>query len=99
MAAAGGPADRNRASSGATRRRGSGRLAAPMQGTIIKVVASVGERVTIGSPLVVLEAMKMENTLTSDVDGVVTELSVVPGATVAPGQLLAVVAADPDIEE
>ena len=92
LASAGGPADRGTGGRVRAVRTGSGRLMAPMQGTIIQVAVSVGDTVEIGSALVVLEAMKMENTLMSDVHGTVTEVHIEVGSTVSPGQLLVLVA-------
>jgi len=56
-----------------------------MQGTIIKIAVADGERVSAGDVIVVLEAMKMEQPLTADKDGTVTDLSVTVGQTVSAG--------------
>jgi acetyl-CoA/propionyl-CoA/long-chain acyl-CoA carboxylase, biotin carboxylase, biotin carboxyl carrier protein len=63
-------------------------LICPMQGTIVKIVASEGQRVSAGDTVVVLEAMKMEQPLTAHKDGVVTGLTVKIGQTVAAGDRL-----------
>jgi acetyl-CoA/propionyl-CoA carboxylase biotin carboxyl carrier protein len=63
-------------------------LVSPMQGTIVKIVASEGQRVSAGDTIVVLEAMKMEQPLTAHKDGVVTGLTVKIGQTVAAGDPL-----------
>jgi len=68
-----------------------GPVTSPMPGTVLVVKASVGETVTAGTPLVVVEAMKMEHTVTAPVDGVLTELNVRAGQQVALNQPLAVV--------
>jgi 3-methylcrotonyl-CoA carboxylase alpha subunit len=68
-----------------------GPVVSPMPGTVLVVKASVGDVVTSGAPLVVVEAMKMEHTVTAPVDGVVTELHVRAGQQVALNQPLAVV--------
>jgi acetyl-CoA/propionyl-CoA carboxylase biotin carboxyl carrier protein len=60
-------------------------LISPMQGTIIKIAVSDGQRVSAGDPVVVLEAMKMEQPLTAHKDGTVTGLSVEVGQTVTAG--------------
>jgi acetyl-CoA/propionyl-CoA carboxylase biotin carboxyl carrier protein len=82
-------AERARAS-----RRGAGRsapagggatLVSPMQGTIIKIAAAEGQRVSAGDVIVVLEAMKMEQPLTAHKDGTVTGLAVEVGQTVSAG--------------
>jgi acetyl-CoA/propionyl-CoA carboxylase biotin carboxyl carrier protein len=59
-----------------------------MQGTIVKIVAGEGQRVSAGDPIVILEAMKMEQPLTAHKDGTVTELAVKVGQTVAAGEAL-----------
>jgi acetyl-CoA/propionyl-CoA carboxylase biotin carboxyl carrier protein len=74
-------------------RSGAGRgdgdtLTSPMQGTIVKIVAGEGQRVSAGDPIVILEAMKMEQPLTAHKDGTVTGLAVKVGQTVAAGEAL-----------
>jgi propionyl-CoA carboxylase alpha chain len=66
-----------------------GSLLAPMPGNVIRVGASVGDTVTAGQPLIWLEAMKMEHTITAPTDGVLTQLNVQPGAQVEVGAVLA----------
>jgi len=56
-----------------------------MQGTIAKIVAGEGQRVSAGDTVVVLEAMKMEQPLTAHKDGTVTGLAVEIGQTVSAG--------------
>jgi acetyl-CoA/propionyl-CoA carboxylase, biotin carboxylase, biotin carboxyl carrier protein len=70
---------------------GGGPVTSPMPGTVLVVKAAPGDVVTAGAPLVVVEAMKMEHTVTAPVDGVVTELHVRAGQQVALNQPLAVV--------
>ncbi len=60
-------------------------LVSPMQGTIIKIAAAEGQRVSAGDVIVVLEAMKMEQPLTAHKDGTVTGLAVEVGQTVSAG--------------
>ena len=69
----------------------SGSLLAPMPGTVVKVVAEAGAQVAAGDAVLVLEAMKMQHTVTAPYDGTVTEINVEPGAQVASGEVLAVV--------
>jgi len=69
----------------------TGSLLAPMPGLVLRVLADVGATVAAGQPLVVLEAMKMEQTVTAPADGVVAELRAKAGEQVAAGQILAVV--------
>jgi acetyl-CoA/propionyl-CoA carboxylase biotin carboxyl carrier protein len=88
---------RGAASQGAERARGGSRsrrsapasggatLVSPMQGTIIKIAAAEGQRVSAGDVIVVLEAMKMEQPLTAHKDGTVTGLAVEVGQTVSAG--------------
>ena len=59
-----------------------------MQGTIVKVVAEDGQQVAVGDPVVVLEAMKMEQPLTAHRAGTVTGLTAEVGATVTPGAVI-----------
>lgn len=56
-----------------------GKLNAPMPGKILDILIAEGDRVQAGQPLVILEAMKMENELKSPVDGVVTTIAVETG--------------------
>ncbi|QDE87527.1 3-methylcrotonyl-CoA carboxylase [Myxococcus xanthus] len=72
---------------------GSGRLAAPMDGRILRVDTQVGAAVKPGDVLVVLEAMKMEFQVVADVTGTVAELNVSVGSQVKAKQLLVAVAA------
>jgi len=74
-----------------------GSLKAPMPGTVVRVMAAVGERVSEGAPLLVLEAMKMEYTIRAPADGIVESLNFTAGEQVAEGtELLAIL---PDSEE
>lgn len=66
------------------------RLLAPMPGVVVKIRAAVGERVKRGQPLLILEAMKMENEVVSTSEGVVAFL-VASGAQVGAGDVLAVI--------
>ncbi len=63
-------------------------LAAPMPGTIVRITPS-GTAVATGEPVVVLEAMKMENAISAPFDGVVADLAVAEGDQVSRGSLLA----------
>ena len=66
-----------------------GSLLAPMPGSVLRVGAAMGDRVTAGQPLIWLEAMKMEHTVTAPSDGVLVELNVEPGRQVDVGAVLA----------
>ncbi|MGS2588021.1 ATP-binding protein [Streptomyces hebeiensis] len=71
-------------------------LTAPMPGTVTVVKVAVGDEVTAGQSLLVVEAMKMEHVISAPHAGVVTELDVTPGTTVAMDQILAAVAPTAD---
>ncbi|WP_445168828.1 acetyl/propionyl/methylcrotonyl-CoA carboxylase subunit alpha [Mycolicibacterium sp. Dal123E01] len=75
-----------------------GSLLAPMPGSVIRLGAALGETVTAGQPLVWLEAMKMEHTITAPSDGVVTQLDVIVGQQVDVGTVLARVANEDETE-
>jgi 3-methylcrotonyl-CoA carboxylase alpha subunit len=62
-----------------------GRLTAPMPGKVVAFLAEVGQAVTRGQALAVMEAMKMEHTITAPSDGVVQELLYAVGDQVAEG--------------
>jgi propionyl-CoA carboxylase alpha chain len=66
-----------------------GSLVAPMPGNVIRLGAAVGDTVTAGQPLIWLEAMKMEHTITAPADGVLAELNVDTGQQVEVGAVLA----------
>ncbi len=70
---------------------GSGHLAAPMQGTIVKVLVEPGQEVEVGAGIVVLEAMKMENRINSETAGTVKEIRVSAGDTVGGGDVIAII--------
>ena len=61
---------------------------APMPGTILSVEVKPGDQVTRGQTVVVLEAMKMKNSIKSSHDGVVAEVRVQPGQSVGHGETL-----------
>jgi acetyl-CoA/propionyl-CoA carboxylase biotin carboxyl carrier protein len=63
-------------------------VAAPMQGTIVKVAVADGQAVEAGELIVVLEAMKMENPVTAHKAGTVTGLAVAIGDAVTQGSVL-----------
>jgi 3-methylcrotonyl-CoA carboxylase alpha subunit len=65
-----------------------GSLAAPMPGRIIQVMARAGDSVKKGQALLILEAMKMEHTITAPADGVVKEIHFAAGEQVLEGAAL-----------
>jgi acetyl-CoA/propionyl-CoA carboxylase biotin carboxyl carrier protein len=80
-----------RSASNAGSSAGSGQVAVPMQGTIVKVLVEVGQEVAEGEAVVVLEAMKMENNINADKSGTITELTVSPGDTVGAGDVVVII--------
>jgi biotin carboxyl carrier protein len=66
-------------------------LKAPMPGLVVKVLCQAGDEVAAGQPLVVLQAMKMENELSLSRGGTVGQVSAQAGQTVEQGQVLVVV--------
>lgn len=77
---------------------GADSLTAPMPGTVTVVKVAVGDEVTVGQSLLVVEAMKMEHVISAPHAGTVAELDVVPGSTVAMDQVLAVIAPHEEAE-
>jgi propionyl-CoA carboxylase alpha chain len=77
----------------------AGSLLAPMPGLVLRVLAEPGMAVTAGQPLLVLEAMKMEQTVSAPADGVLAELHAKAGDQVSTGQVLAVLEALPSADE
>ncbi|MGH3333285.1 MAG: acetyl/propionyl/methylcrotonyl-CoA carboxylase subunit alpha [Nocardioidaceae bacterium] len=69
----------------------TGSLLAPMPGSVVSVVVEAGAQVKAGQPVLVLEAMKMQHTVSAPYDGVVTDVPVSAGEQVAAGAVLAVV--------
>jgi biotin carboxyl carrier protein len=67
-----------------------GNVIAPMPGTVLQVAVNIGDNVTKGQVLLVLEAMKMENEIMAPTDGVVQELNVSQGVSVNAGDVLVV---------
>ena len=67
-------------------------VAAPMPGRVVRVLVGAGEHVAARQPVVVVEAMKMENELRSPRAGVVKEVAVSAGASVEAGRVLVTIA-------
>ena len=82
-ATGGGPAPASTPSAGA------GALTAPMQGTVVKVVATDGQQVAEGDLVVIIEAMKMEQYINAHKSGTVSNLNVEVGGAVTAGQIIA----------
>ena len=60
-------------------------ITSPMQATVVKVLVSTGQKVAKGDRVVILEAMKMEQVLVAESDGIVEKVHVIPGDTVRSG--------------
>ncbi len=69
----------------------SGSVEVPMQGTIVKILVTIGQAVEEGQAVVVLEAMKMENQIAATKAGTVTEIKVAAGDTVGAGDIVVVI--------
>lgn len=67
---------------------GESDLTAPMPGTILSINVAPGDRVTRGQVLLILEAMKMKNSIKSPYDGVIAEVLAQPGRAVSYGSVL-----------
>jgi acetyl-CoA/propionyl-CoA carboxylase, biotin carboxylase, biotin carboxyl carrier protein len=67
---------------------GSGKVTVPMQGTIVKVNVAVGQAVEAGDTVVILEAMKMENSVNAEKSGVVKAVHVATGDQVGGGDVV-----------
>nr|MDQ3879218.1 biotin/lipoyl-binding protein [Actinomycetota bacterium] len=78
-------------SSGAVGAGAGESLSAPMQGTIVKVLVEKGQQVNVGDAIVVLEAMKMENSIVAHTAGTVEELLVSTGQSVETGAAIATI--------
>jgi len=72
---------------------GAGDVAVPMQGTIVKLMVAVGDTVTVGQAVCVLEAMKMENNIAAEIAGTVKAVKVEVGQTVGAGDIVVVIEA------
>jgi acetyl-CoA/propionyl-CoA carboxylase biotin carboxyl carrier protein len=86
-----GPRARQRQAHHAGAASGSGSVTVPMQGTIVKVLVSVGDTVEAGQTVCILEAMKMENAINAERDGTVSEVRVAAGDAVGGGDVVAVI--------
>ena len=70
---------------------GSGNVTVPMQGTVVKVSVAVGQSVDAGQTVLILEAMKMENSISAEKAGIVTEIKVTAGDSVGAGDVVVVI--------
>lgn len=91
--AASGDVQRSATTAPAPAASGAGnKITTPLPGTILDVFVNVGDKVSAGQRVVLLEAMKMENNIESDVAGTVTEVKVRKGDSVLEGDVLVVIA-------
>lgn len=70
---------------------GSEPLAAPMPGTVLNIMVKPGDYVQVNEPLLILEAMKLENEIVADRSGKISELLISKGQTVSAGDALMVI--------
>lgn len=68
--------------------QGPKNVVAPMPGLVLQLMVAEGDEVTTGQPVLILEAMKMENVIKAATDGTVAAIEVAQGAAVEKGQLL-----------
>lgn len=71
--------------------KGGVEVESPMQGAVIEVSVKVGDKVSKGDTILMLEAMKMENAIIAPVDGTISEILVNKGDTVDGGEILATI--------
>ncbi|MGE5364822.1 MAG: biotin/lipoyl-containing protein [Bacteroidota bacterium] len=68
--------------------KGVGTIKSPLPGTVLSIQVKVGDAVKVGDRLLTLEAMKMENNINSDKEGVITGIKVNPRDSVLEGDVL-----------
>jgi biotin carboxyl carrier protein len=76
---------------------GSGTIFADIPGLVVGIKVTPGQLVHKGEPVVIVEAMKMQNELVADISGTVTEIPVSEGDTVNPGDPLVVIEPEPGV--
>lgn len=86
------PAPKSAPAPAAGGKEGSIKVTSPMPGTILRINANVGDKVTKGQTIVVLEAMKMENDIVAPEDGTISSINVSTGQSVNSGDILATLA-------
>jgi len=70
---------------------GEGSVVAPMPGKVLSINVKVGDMIDAGQPILILEAMKMENILNAPSSGIVKEIKVAPGDSANQGDVLVVI--------
>ena len=68
-----------------------GDLLALMPGKIIKVLVSEGQKIKMGEPVIIMESMKMEQTIVSSADGAIESVNVSEGETIEVGSVMIVI--------
>ncbi|MFA6301728.1 MAG: acetyl-CoA carboxylase biotin carboxylase subunit [Legionella sp.] len=68
--------------------KNTGKLTAPMPATVVAILKNIGDKVTAGEGLIVLEAMKMEHTINAPTDGILSEIYYTVGSQVSEGAKL-----------
>ena len=68
-----------------------GDLKAPMMGTVLKVAAAVGDKISVGDTVIVIESMKMELRIVSEIDGIIASINCQEGETVERHAVVALV--------
>lgn len=71
--------------------QGGVKIEAPMPGTVVDVKLKVGDKVTNGTVIAVIEAMKMENDIPATCDGTIASINVAKGDSVNTGTLIATI--------
>jgi 3-methylcrotonyl-CoA carboxylase alpha subunit len=74
---------------------GDGLVRAPMHGRVLGIFVEKGDKVVRGQRLAIIEAMKMEHTMTAPVDGEITEIAATPNAQVVEGATIVRIEPDP----
>jgi biotin carboxyl carrier protein len=77
--------------SSAAHHTGAAELVSPMPGKIVRVLVSEGDRVEVGTGVIVVEAMKMQNEMKAPKAGVIVSINAAEGSTVSAGDVLAVI--------
>lgn len=67
------------------------KILAPLPGVILEILVNKGDKVSIGQKVAVLEAMKMENNIESDIEGTVIEIKVNKGDSIMQGDVILVI--------
>jgi acetyl-CoA/propionyl-CoA carboxylase biotin carboxyl carrier protein len=93
------PPSRRRGTTSSRSRGSSGTVISPMQGRIVTVLVEVGDRVAVDQPVCVIEAMKMESTLTAERAGTVLEIAVTPGQPVRADEVVVLIGDGDTTEE